>query len=147
MKYLTNSNSKVIKFTKTQLLKEDVFLIFKIYFQIFVSLLLPQHSLVPSLIASTRNKTLVGRFLKCRLSQNNFFRVGVSSQDSVSLLVQGVGRGGRPTTSISSPNHILLIFSSEPPRNPRPFNIIFYLFRSLKINTFFKNIATLGHKT
>ena len=34
-------------------------------------------------------------------------------------------RGGRPTTLISSPSHILLIFSSEPPRNPRPFNIIF----------------------
>ena len=31
-------------------------------------------------------------------------------------------RGGRPTTSISSPNHILIIFSSEPHRNPRPFN-------------------------
>ena len=27
-------------------------------------------------------------------------------------------RGGRTTTSISSPSHILLIFSSEPPRNP-----------------------------
>ena len=35
-------------------------------------------------------------------------------------------RGGRPTTSISSPNHSLLIFSSEPNRNPRPFNIIFF---------------------
>ena len=29
-------------------------------------------------------------------------------------------RGGRPATTISSPSHILLIFSSEPPRNPRP---------------------------
>ena len=35
-------------------------------------------------------------------------------------------RGGRPITSISSPNHILLIFSSEPPWNPRPLNIIFF---------------------
>ena len=35
-------------------------------------------------------------------------------------------RGGRPTTSISSSNHILLIFSSEPHRNHRPFNIIFF---------------------
>ena len=35
-------------------------------------------------------------------------------------------RGGRPTTSISSLNHILIIFSSEPPQNPRPFNIIFF---------------------
>ena len=29
-------------------------------------------------------------------------------------------RGGRPATTISHPSHILLIFSSEPPRNPRP---------------------------
>ena len=29
-------------------------------------------------------------------------------------------RGGRPATIISSPSHILLIFSSEPSRNPRP---------------------------
>ena len=34
-------------------------------------------------------------------------------------------RGGRPATPFSSPSHILLIFSSEPPLNPRPFNIIF----------------------
>ena len=34
-------------------------------------------------------------------------------------------RGGRPATTISSPSHILLIFSSEPPQNPRPSNIIF----------------------
>ena len=49
-------------------------------------------------------------------------------------------RGGRPTTSISSPNHILIIFSSEPLRNPRPFNIIF------ENKYIFKNLATLGHK-
>ena len=35
-------------------------------------------------------------------------------------------RGGRPATTISRPSHILLIFSSEPPRNPRPSNIIFF---------------------
>ena len=29
-------------------------------------------------------------------------------------------RGGRPATTISRPRHILFIFSSEPPRNPRP---------------------------
>ena len=34
-------------------------------------------------------------------------------------------RGGRSVTTISSPSHILLIFSSEPPRNPRPSNTIF----------------------
>ena len=42
------------------------------------------------------------------------------------LWIKGYMRGGRPTTSISSPNHILIIFSSEPHRNPRPFNIIFF---------------------
>ena len=36
----------------------------------------------------------------------------------------GVTRGSRPTTTNSRPSHILLIFSSVPPRNPRPFNII-----------------------
>ena len=35
-------------------------------------------------------------------------------------------RGGRPTTTIPSPNHILIIFSSEPHRHPRPSNIIFF---------------------
>ena len=30
-------------------------------------------------------------------------------------------RGGRPVTTIFHPSHILLIFSSEPPRNPSPF--------------------------
>ena len=29
-------------------------------------------------------------------------------------------RGGRPATTTSRPSHILLIFSFEPPRNPRP---------------------------
>ena len=33
-------------------------------------------------------------------------------------------RGGRPTRTISCPSHILLIFLSEPPRNPHTFNII-----------------------
>jgi len=47
-------------------------------------------------------------------------------------------RGGRPTISISSPNHILLIFSSEPPRNPRPFNIIFFKCLILPDKTIFK---------
>ena len=34
------------------------------------------------------------------------------------------GRGGRLATTTSRPSHILLIFSSEPPRNPRPSFII-----------------------
>ena len=34
-------------------------------------------------------------------------------------------RGRRPATTISSPSHILLIFSSEPPLNPCPYSIIF----------------------
>ena len=33
-------------------------------------------------------------------------------------------RGGRPATTIFSPSHILLIFSSEPPLNLRPSNIV-----------------------
>ena len=33
---------------------------------------------------------------------------------------EGITREERPTTAIPSPSHILLIFSSEPPRNPRP---------------------------
>ena len=35
-----------------------------------------------------------------------------------------LARGGRPATTTSRPIHNLLIFSSEPPRNPRPSNII-----------------------
>ena len=35
--------------------------------------------------------------------------------------------GGRPTTTISTPSHVLLIFSSKPPRNPRPFKNIFFV--------------------
>ena len=34
-------------------------------------------------------------------------------------------RVGRPAKSTSRPSHIILISSSEPPRNPRPFNIFF----------------------
>ena len=55
-------------------------------------------------------------------------------------------RVGRPTQKISRPRHILLIFSSEPPRNPRPFNIIFLSVYSSKIKQFLKNQATLGHE-
>ena len=39
---------------------------------------------------------------------------------SISISEEGQWRGGRPATTISSPSHILLIFSSELPRNPRP---------------------------
>ena len=38
-----------------------------------------------------------------------------------------LGRGGKPATTIFRPSHILLNFSFEPPRNPRPFNIYFFL--------------------
>ena len=34
--------------------------------------------------------------------------------------IKGPRRGGRQATSTSRPSHIILIFSSEPPRNPRP---------------------------
>ena len=51
-------------------------------------------------------------------------------------------RGGRPATTISSPNHILLIFSSEPPRNPRPLIIMcFQLSNSWDKTIFFKNLV------
>jgi len=33
-------------------------------------------------------------------------------------------RGGRPASTTSRPNHILLIFSSKPPLNPRPLFIM-----------------------
>ena len=40
------------------------------------------------------------------------------------FLLHCLPRGGRPTITISRPSHILIIFSSEPPQNPRPSNII-----------------------
>ena len=43
-------------------------------------------------------------------------------------------RGGRPTTTISSPNHI---FSSEPPQNPRPSIIICFKWLILEDETIF----------
>ena len=47
-------------------------------------------------------------------------------------------RGGGPATTISSPSHIFLIFSSEPPRNPRPSIIMcFKVLNSLRYNYFF----------
>ena len=42
------------------------------------------------------------------------------------LLGHPVARRGRPTPTIPSPSHILLIFSFEPPRNLRPFKNIFF---------------------
>ena len=70
------------------------------------------------------------------------------------LQINSVTRGGRPVTSISRPSRILLIFSSEPPWNPRPSHLgilvlrLFVLksFQFLKKNYFFQNLATLGHK-
>ena len=38
------------------------------------------------------------------------------------------------------------IFSSEPPRNPRPSNIIFLKCSILQVKIFFKNPVTLEHK-
>ena len=40
--------------------------------------------------------------------------------------LQYTWRKGRPATKISCASHILLIFSFEPPRNPRPSNLIFF---------------------
>ena len=56
-------------------------------------------------------------------------------------------RGGRTTTTIPSPSHILLILSSEPPRNPRPFKYIFLCVQSFKMRILFENLATLGLET
>ena len=55
-------------------------------------------------------------------------------------------RGGRPATTVSRPSHILLIFSSEPPRNPRPSIIIYFKVSNFEDKTIFFNLATLGHK-
>ena len=52
-------------------------------------------------------------------------------------------RGGRPTTLISSPSQFLLNFSSEPPQNPRPFNIILFKCLILLDKTIFNPIAIL----
>ena len=65
---------------------------------------------------------------------------------TLSLMFIGRGEEGQPHQSLvrttflsfSRPNHIEILFLS----------ILFFLsVRSLKINTFFKNMATLGHKT
>ena len=47
-------------------------------------------------------------------------------------------RGGRPAITISRPSHILLLFSFEPSRNPRPSNIIFKVFNSPRQNNFLR---------
>ena len=60
--------------------------------------------------------------------------------------IKGLSRRGRPATTISSPSHIILIFSSDPPRNPRPSNIIFLNIYFSKIKQFFKDRVTLEHK-
>ena len=89
----------------------------------------------------------------CSFCKYNELKLGFSAENSLFTTacrtVEKINelctvRGGRPTTSISSPNHILIIFSSEPHRNPRPFNIIFqYIsqsniisFQNLNINQF-----------
>jgi len=46
-------------------------------------------------------------------------------------------REGRSESTISSPSHILLIFSSKPPQNPRPSNIFLSVLSS-KIKFFKK---------
>ena len=49
------------------------------------------------------------------------------------LILQMKTRGVRSATTISRPSHILLIFSSEPPRNPRP-SIIKYWWTAMIIS-------------
>ena len=53
-------------------------------------------------------------------------------------------RGGRTTTTIPSPSHILPIFSSEPPRNT--FKNIFLCVQSFKMRIFFENLAIIRAK-
>jgi len=53
----------------------------------------------------------------------------------------------RTAATISRQSHILLIFSSEPPRNPRPLIVMsFEVSESRRLNYFFKNLATSVHK-
>ena len=47
--------------------------------------------------------------------------------------------GGRATTIIAYPSHILLIFSSEPPQNPRASDNIFLNGQPLQIKIFFES--------
>ena len=55
-----------------------------------------------------------------------------------------VRRGGRPDKSISRPSHILLIFSSELPRNPR--HLIIMCFKAYSSQRYiFCNLSTFGH--
>ena len=49
---------------------------------------------------------------------------------SYSMSSFSVMRGGRPATTTSRPSHILLIFSSKPPQNPRPSIINYYVSKS-----------------
>ena len=51
--------------------------------------------------------------------------------------LEGIERGVKPATTISSLSHILLIFSSEPPRNPRPSNIFLLKCSILQDKTIF----------
>ena len=56
-------------------------------------------------------------------------------------IITNRGKEGQPQQYL-----VRATFSSfSPPRNPRPSNII--LFKSLQINYFFENLATLGKKT
>ena len=51
----------------------------------------------------------------------------------------GSTSGGRPATTTSRLSHILLIFSSKPPRNPRPSIIMCFKFPILEDKTIFFN--------
>ena len=50
-------------------------------------------------------------------------------------------RGGRSTTTVSCPSHILLIFFCEPLQNPCPFKIIFLKCLILPDKTIFKELG------
>ena len=59
-----------------------------------------------------------------KFQTNAFFKLGKHVWFRAWYLRDG---GGSPATTISRPSHILLSFSSEPPRNPRP--SIIYVFK------------------
>ena len=58
-----------------------------------------------------------------------------------------ITREGRTATTIPSPSQILLIFLSEPPRNPRPFKKKFYVSNSSTWEYFLKSWPSSPHIT
>ena len=108
---------------------------FKKNFEFFKPMLPTGHLWVPS-----KNVNPIGPAIwpaKAKLNKH------ICAKSFIIKINKSLMRGGRPATTISRPSHILLIFSSEPPQNPRPF-VLKFLYLIDKI--FFFNLATLGYK-